>query len=356
MKKIGIITFHKADNYGAVLQAAALQRAIIRLGYSCEILDYDARIISQHYDVILKTSVIQTIKSILSYRERKRKKQVFEEFRKNYMIISSPVVKENLDMIAEQYYKLITGSDQVWNYKLTASDGAYFLNFVIDRRKKISYAASFGLGEIPKQKIDWYKANLIEFGHISVREKTGVDLVKKITGSTAVNDVDPVFLLRINDWKYMMGARPESKKYVFCYMCDEMSAAYAQRLADEKGLELINLIYGKSYRNPELNFGNCCIDLSPGEFLSYMYYADYVVTGSFHATAFSIIFNKKFIVSVPDNVGSRITDLLDRTGLQVRALPTCIAIDEKVDWKRVNNVVAKAREVSLRNLQESIEA
>ena len=356
MKKIGIITFHRADNYGAVLQVAALQRAIIQMKYRCEILDYDAKIISQNYDVIIKTSVIQTIKSILSYRERKRKKQVFEEFRKNYMIISSPVVKENLGMIAEQYYKLITGSDQVWNYKLTASDGAYFLNFVPDRRKKLSYAASFGIGEIPTQKIDWYKANLIEFGHISVREKTGVDLVKKITGSTAVNDVDPVFLLGVNDWKYMMGARSESKKYVFCYMCDKMSAAYAQRLASEKGLELINLIYGKSYRNPELNFGNCCIDLSPGEFLSYMYYADYVVTGSFHATAFSIIFNKQFVVSVPNNVGSRITDLLDMTELKGRVLSTGTDIDGEINWERVNNIVAKARETSLKNLRESIEA
>ena len=183
---------------------------------------------------------------------------------------------------------------------------------------------------------------MIEFGHISVREKTGVDLVKKITGSKAVNDVDPVFLLRVNDWKYMMGARPESKKYVFCYMCDEMSAAYAQRLANEKGLELINLIYGKSYRNLGLNFGNCCIDLSPGEFLSYMYYADYVVIGSFHATAFSIIFNKKFIVSVTDNVGSRITDLLDMTELKGRAMSTGTDIEGKIDWGRVNNIVAKA--------------
>ena len=139
-------------------------------------------------------------------------------------------------------------------------------------------------------------------------------------------------------------------------MCDEISASYAKKIADEKGLDLVNIVYYKSYRHPKLNVGNCRMDFSPEEFLSYMYYADYVVTGSFHATAFSIIFNKQFVVSVPDNVGSRITDLLDRTGLQGRALPTCIAIDEKVNWKRVNNVVAKAREVSLRNLQESIEA
>lgn len=356
MKKIGIITFHRADNYGAVLQVVALQRAIIQLKYCCEILDYDAKIISQNYDVILKTSVVQTIKSILSYRERKRKKQVFEEFRKNYMIISSPVAKEDLGMIAEQYYKLITGSDQVWNYKLTASDGTYFLDFVSDRRKKLSYAASFGIGEIPVNKFAWYKDKLANFGHISVREKTGVDLVKKITGNNAINDVDPVFLLSASDWVQIMSARPTGKKYILAYMCDEISASYAKKIADKKGLDLVNIVYYKSYRHPKLNVGNCRMDFSPEEFLSYMYYADYVVTGSFHATAFSIIFNKQFVVSVPDNVGSRITDLLNMTELKGRALSTGTDIDGEIDWERVNNIVTKARKTSLKNLRESIEA
>lgn len=356
IKKIGIITFHRADNYGAVLQAAALQRAIIWMGYSCEILDYDARIISKNYDVILKTSVTQVLKSLLEYKERKHKKQVFDAFRNKQMLFSPPIDKENLEIIADQYDKIITGSDQVWNYNLTASDGAYFLDFVQNSHKKLSYAASFGIGEIPVNKFAWYKDKLADFGHISVREKTAVELVTKLTGNNAINDVDPVFLLSASDWASIMSARPTEKKYILAYMCDEISASYAKKIADEKGLDLVNIVYYKSYRHPELNVGNCRMDLSPDEFLSYMYYADYVVTGSFHATAFSIIFNKKFVVSVPDNVGSRITDLLDRTGLQGRALSTCIAIDEKVDWERVDNIVAKARETSLKNLQESIEA
>ena len=356
MKKIGIITFHRADNYGAVLQALALQRSIIRLGYGCEILDYDARIISKNYDVIVKTSVAEAIKSLLIYDERKRKKQVFAAFRRKNMILSAPVAKGELSDIVTQYDKLITGSDQVWNYHLTASDGAYFLDFVEDNNKRLSYAASFGIGEIPPEKLEWYRQKLAEFAHFSLREKTGVNLLKNILGFEAVNDVDPVFLLKADEWKEMITSRFAPNKYIFAYMLDRVSADYAQRLAVENGMELINLVYRKSYRHPEINVGNCYIALSPADFISCIYYADYVVTGSFHATAFSIIFNKKFVVSVPDNVGSRITDLLDRTGLQGRALPTCIAIDEKVDWERVDNIVAKARETSLKNLQESIEA
>ena len=356
MKKLGIITFHRADNYGAVLQAAALQRAIIQMKYRCEILDYDAKIISKNYDVILKTSVIQALKSLLEYKERKHKKQVFDAFRNEQMLFSPPIDKENLEIIADQYDKIITGSDQVWNYNLTASDGAYFLDFVQNSHKKLSYAASFGIGEIPVNKFVWYQDKLADFGHISVREKTGVELVKKITGNNAVNDVDPVFLLKADEWKKMITSRFVEKKYIFAYMLDKVSADYVERLAVAKGMELINLVYSKSYRHPEINVGNCYISLSPADFISCIYYADYVVTGSFHATAFSIIFNKKFIVSVPDNIGSRITDLLDMTELKGRALSTGTYIEGKIDWERVNNIVAKARETSLKNLRESIEA
>ena len=356
MKKIGIITFHRADNYGAVLQAVALQMAIIRLGYGCEILDYDARAISKNYDVIVKTSVVEAIKSLLIYDERKRKKQVFATFRSKNMILSVPVAKGELSAIATQYDKLITGSDQVWNYHLTASDGSYFLDFVEDKNKRLSYAASFGIGEIPPEKFEWYRQKLAGFAHFSLREKTGVNLLKNVLGCEAVNDVDPVFLLEADEWKKMITSRFVEKKYIFAYMLDRVSADYVERLAVAKGMELINLAYSKSYRHPEINVGNCCIALSPDDFISYIYYADYVVTGSFHATAFSIIFNKQFVVSVPDNVGSRITDLLDMTELKGRALSTGTDIEGEIDWEHVNHIVAKARETSLKNLWESIEA
>ena len=359
MKKIGIITFHRADNYGAVLQVVALQRSIIGLGYGCEILDYDARAISQNYDVIVKTSVAEAIKSLLVFDERKRKKQVFAAFRRKNLILSAPVAKGELSDIATQYDKLITGSDQVWNYHLTASDGSYFLDFVEDNNKRLSYAASFGIGEIPPEKLEWYREKLAGFAHFSLREKTGVNLLKNVFGCEAVNDVDPVFLLKADEWKEMITSRFAEKKYIFAYMLNRECADYVQRLAVAKGMEIVNLAYSKSYRHPEINVGNCYIALSPDDFISCIYYADYVVTGSFHATAISIIFNKQFMVSVPDNVGSRITDLLDRTGLKKRILSTVstvAAMELKVDWENVNNVVAKARETSLKNLRESIEA
>ena len=356
MKKVGTITFHRADNYGAVLQAFALQKAILSLGYDTQIIDYDAREISKPYDVVDKRSCRSCIKSLLVYKERQSKKRLFDEFRKNKLLLSTPVKKDELVHTAKQYDKLITGSDQVWNYKLTASDGAYFLDFVEESHKKISYAASFGIAEIPNDKLPWYERNLADFTHISVREKTGAELVKNIIGRYAENDVDPVFLLQAMQWKKILPAIPTEKRFIFMYMCDEATTQLAKRFADENNMELVNLVYDKSILHPKLNVGNCRMDLSPEEFLSYIYHAALVVTGSFHATAFSIIFNKKFVVKVPDQVGSRITDLLDRTGLQERILTKDLDTEKDIDWDSVNAILDNARMASLHNLKESIES
>ena len=113
------------------------------------------------------------------------------------------------------------------------------MDFVGDRKKKISYAASFGIGEIPAEKTAWYREMLQGFEYISVREATGGRLVKSITCMDSVNDLDPVFLLDLSAWKKIMAGRVPEKKYLFTYMCGEAAMQYAQKVADEKGLKII---------------------------------------------------------------------------------------------------------------------
>lgn len=357
-KKVATITFHRARNYGAVLQAVALQKAIIGLGYDSEVIDYDNRKISSFYDVINKSSWKSAVASLFRYKAIHRKNVLFDDFLDKELHRSREVGKTDLPALGDEYDKFITGSDQVWNYLLTGSDGVYFLDFVSESKKKISYAASFGIGEIPAEKARWYKEMLRGFGYISVREATGGRLVKSITGMDSVNDLDPVFLLDLPAWKKIMAGRMPEKKYVFTYMCDESTLMYAQKLATEKGLKIINVVYSKSILHPEKNVGDCRIDVSPEDFLAYLYHAEYVVTGSFHATAFSIIFNKQFKVGVPDKVGSRINDLLERTGLQQRVIAAGSSVQEMdvpIAWDGVNGIVAEGRSRSLANLQRSIE-
>lgn len=358
MKKIAIITFHKAKNYGAVFQVVALQRAIMGLGYESKVIDYDNRGISSSYEALRISSFSELLYSIFLYTERKRKNVFFDRFLARELITTGQVEKKDLKNLENEYDKFITGSDQVWNYLLTDSDGTYFLDFVRESRKKISYAASFGIDEIPSEKVAWYKEMLQGFGYISVREATGCNLVKKMIGRECMNDLDPVFLLDTSVWKRIMSRSVPKKKYIFVYMGGKEVVQYAHKLANEKGLSIINVVYCKSFLHPEKNVGECRIDVSPEDFLAYLYYAEYIVTGSFHATVFSIIFNKQFKVRVPNMVGSRIKDLLEFTGLQQRAITmTCSVqdIDMPVDWDTVNNVVAESRERSLVNLQRSIE-
>lgn len=357
-KRIATITFHRARNYGAVLQAVALQKAIIGLGHDSEVIDYDNRKISSCYDVIQKSSLKNMLSSLVRCSDIKHKNVFFDRFLDKELRRSRKVKKEDLPQLEGEYDKFITGSDQVWNYLLTDSDGAYFLDFVGDSRKKLSYAASFGIGEIPAEKTAWYREMLQGFGYISVREATGGRLVKSIAGMDSVNDLDPVFLLDMPAWKKIMAGRVTDKKYVFTYMCNEPTLMYAQKLAAERGLKIINVVYSKSILHPEKNIGDCRIDVSPEDFLAYLYHAECVVTGSFHATAFSIIFNKQFKVGVPDRVGSRISDLLERTGLQQRVITAGSSVqdmDAPIAWADVNSIVAEGRSRSLANLQRSIE-
>lgn len=357
-KRIATITFHRARNYGAVLQAVALQKAIIGLGHDSEVIDYDNRKISSCYDAIQKSSLKNMLSSLVRCSAIKHKNTFFDRFLDKELRRSRKVKKEDLPQMEDEYDKFITGSDQVWNYLLTGSDGAYFLDFVGDSRKKLSYAASFGIGEIPAEKTAWYREMLQGFDYISVREATGGRLVKSITGMDSVNDLDPVFLLDLPAWKNIMAGKVPEKKYLFTYMCSEAAMQYAQKVADEKGLKIINVVYSKSILHPEKNVGDCRIDVSPEDFLAYLYHAEYVVTGSFHATAFSIIFNKQFKVGVPDRVGSRINDLLERTGLQQRVIAAGSSVQEMdmpIEWAGVNSIVAEGRSRSLANLHRSIE-
>ncbi|WP_026765895.1 polysaccharide pyruvyl transferase family protein [Selenomonas ruminantium] len=353
--KIGTLTFHRARNYGAILQCYALQKALEKLDYESEVLDYDCRAVSAGYDLVLMNSTVDFIKSILRLPMTYIKNKKFKRFSERYINISRPLLKSELVNVAEEYDAVITGSDQVWNYRLSDSDSAYFLDFIPDKNKRLSYGASFGIKNIPKEKEYFYRKNLAGMGKILVREKTGEMLVKKISGCDACSVLDPVFLLSVSDWKKIM---PLNKKrgYIFVYMPGEHTLKVAQNLASKKNLQIVHCAYDKSFLNPQRNIGDIRLSLGPDEFLSLINGADYVVTGSFHATAFSLILQKKFFVEIPQNVGSRIIDLLDTFGLQNRVFSADVLLeDTDIPWDEVMQKMYKLREDSLLCLKKSIE-
>ena len=354
--KIATITFHRALNYGAILQCFALQKSIKDLGYDAEVLDYDCKIISKGYKLLRTDSKLSFVKSLILIPFYYKKRRNYKRFIEKYISVSQVHTVEELARVVVDYEAIITGSDQVWNYKLTGCDSAYFLDFVPEKQKRLSYAASFGIKDIPDSYRAFYQRHIDDMGYISVRERTGADLVKEISGREADVVLDPVFLQRAEEWKQIM-PRTDDKGYIFVYMPGKNTLQIAQSLAKKKKLKIIYCAYDYSLRNLQKNVGDMRLSLGPDEFLSLLNGADYVVTGSFHATAFSLIFRKKFFVEVPPNVGSRITDLLDTFDLQERIFSgDSLPEDTNIQWEQVSQKMDELRQKSLMSLRYSIEA
>lgn len=356
MIKIGIITFHKARNYGAILQCYGLQKSIDQFGYDSEVLNYDCKNISNDYRLLKTNSVVNFIKSLMLFLALYRKENKFNRFINRYLKVSDDMPKLILNHEISDYAAFITGSDQVWNYKLTDSDGTYFLDFVPDHKKRLSYAASFGIREIPEERKGFYQKNLVGMGHLSVREKTAAAMIEQLCGRKAEVVLDPVFLQTAEQWRTIMPKKGE-KGYVFVYMPGKHALECAANLARRKGLTIIFCAYDISLRRFKQNIGDIRLSLGPDEFLSLLDGADYVVTGSFHATAFSLILQKRFFVEVPPKVGSRITDLLDSFDLRDRIFNGAGALeDREIDWSKVEQRMNRLRQQSLMSLRRSIEA
>lgn len=314
--KIATITFHRALNCGAVLQTYALQKYINKLKKDSEVIDYRCKKIENSYRLFQKTMGIKSTISLILYLPiRLVKKHKFNKFKREYLKVSKKCSSDNeLKMISQEYKSIIVGSDQVWNLEITGQDMAYFLDFCNDD-KRIAYAASVGNYTSFVEKQELYKKDLSNFKGISVREKTVSDQLSNSLGREIHTVVDPVFLLNKEEWESMIQKKTEKSPYVFAYCLHEKKVyEETKRIADNKHIPIVcvpsNLrcpIKGKIIRT-----------MGPIEFLSRIKNAEYVVTDSFHAVAFSIIFNKKFIPVLKSEykeLNERIISLIDLCGL-----------------------------------------
>lgn len=360
MKKTATITFHRTLNYGAILQAYALQVIINKMGLKNEIIDYECDKIRKNYCLIKKNSVKLFIKSILVFKNMYLRKKKFEKFAKEKLNITEKIKKETLytESFNNQYDLFITGSDQVWNYEIIGSDNSYLLDFVKNNKKKRSYAASFGVSSIPLELIDRYKKYIEDFSEILVREKTGKDIIKMITKRPSVNIVlDPVFLLEKKEWeKVLLNSKFDdiANKYILMYMPTENLIKFANYLADKYKLEIYNIA------DADFTNGHLENALGPEEFISAIKNAKFIVTGSFHAVAFSIIYNKEFFINnvdeIKENRSSRQKDLLNL--LEVADREIFNHNDDKefiaIDWNNVNEKLEIERNKSLNELKKML--
>ena len=346
MKKIAILTYVQADNYGALLQAYALKKVVFIWGGEAVVLNFKG--------LPGRTDMKGIIKKVCFPVWNFRIKKNFKSFRDIILKNSLPLKRDNLPALNDKFDIFITGSDQVWNFFGNGFDSSYLLDFVRDNNKKYSYAASFGRPEITPEEEALCAPLLKLFAGISVREDCGVPLAERLSSKSVRRDIDPTLLLTKNEW-LEVAQMPDRENYVLLYLMSHNAKIidYAKKLGQKKGLKVVMIT-----TSPIPRKGIEVLTVTPQQWLGYFLKAKYVVTNSFHGLAFSINFNKDFFVDLlppPSKVNARLENLLELTGLKGRLIDNiCDNYEEEISWGEVNSIMEKEREKSNNYLKEII--
>lgn len=320
--KIGILTFHNAYNYGAVLQAYATQEIVKSLGHEVEVIDYHNKYIDKHYEkrkfhirAFLRKIHCFPLYLIEKYFFWKRRK-AYHRFTKENLKLSKNRYIEGDKIFLSEYDVLLIGSDQLWNKKLTNGlDKVYWGQIKTSPNTRVvSWSVcmnDIGLVQDDKEQI---KEFLKCFTAISVREKLLQDFLKDLTDKKIWHTLDPTLLLSESKWDNVCSPVKENN-YIAVYAVrkEKETIAFARELAKRQNKELV-IVRGYSRWNFSKEDKEYC---GPAEFISYIKNADYVVTSSFHGTVFSILFKRQFVCPRLDG-NVRVEDLLSIAGLSNR--------------------------------------
>ena len=345
--KVGVLTFHRASNYGTALQAFAMIEALRALGYDAELIDYrpdytECTLVERK---LRDARNIRTVASILVNRfiygaAIGKKYQRFEDFCGTFRC-GDTICKtmEDVAHAAQQYDVILSGSDQLWNENITGSDLTYFFPFA--HQRKVSYASSFGVAMLEKAREAVIAPLLQDFAAISMREETACGMVREMLFADDAPPVmrvpDPTLLLTAAEWRQYghPGLALPEQGYILTYYMIETPVlrAITRKLQQTTGLPVVNIKPSK--RQMLQHEGVNLADAGPAEFLSCYAGAKYVVTNSFHGTVFGINFGVPMYVaslpvSVAGEVNSRLTDLLAWYGLSQRWITSAVEA-EKID-------------------------
>lgn len=305
--KIGILTFHSALNYGAILQTYALQQSIKKLGADVEIINYQAPFNEKRFKnkTLKDLTDIRTLYNVLFRNGYKiYNRENFSKFYDELSLSDVCKTKSELKKVCQKYDRIVCGSDQVWNISCTENDDSYFLPFITDSYKKTSYAASIGFEKLPDCYKEKYSKWISEFSEISVREKSAATIIEELTGRKAECVVDPTLLLNKNEWLEIADySKVPQKKYVLLYLMseDKKIISFAKKIAKRENCKIVYI----NERLFNLNGAENLRNVTPTQWLGLFDKAEFVVTNSFHGTAFSINFEKEFFVRyIPHSIAN----------------------------------------------------
>lgn len=380
MKKVGIITILKTNNYGAELQAYATQAVLNKIGYDAEIIDYlfyknpehiKTKASKPSFNHGLKKRLAEILYPLIAKfkigsnnNNSKNRDKRFKNFHVDNTAMS-PTYRSMDELYAskKEYDVYMVGSDQVWNPGIYSSLLPYMLTFAPKGKKRVAYASSFGVSSIP-QEFQWlYKEYLPLFSSIGVREKNAVDMVRKLSGKEATWVLDPTLLLNKEDWmKVAKQSYGEKRNYILLY--ELTPCPYILELAkyfrEKKGMEIIRICKNASIEDNDSTILNI-IDAGPAEFIDLFANAGMVITNSFHGTVFSINFGKDFYTVAPlrKQNNSRQQSILGLFSLNDRLLLEGTDINlisrTPIDYNTVNCTLEQEREKSINYLKNAID-
>ena len=357
------ITCHDVYNVGASLQAYALMKYLEQCGHNVEIIDYKPNYLSKHYSLTTVNNKkydklgIKQLYLLAKLPGRvmclfSKKKHNFDMFRKNYLKLTSIKYKRfnELKEKCPNADLFIAGSDQIWNPLFqNGKDPVFFLQFVPEKIKRVSYAASFAVDKMEKDDFQRIRYWLESIDKIAVRESSGVKLIEEM-GLKAVRTCDPVFLLDEYQWEKIISHVSKNQKYILLYDFEQNCVVeeIAKEIAEEKKAQIISVFK----TNIQANIYS---DMGPLEFLDLVKNAEFIISNSFHATAFSIIFHKEFcVVKRKENINTRMIDLLKEVGLEDRMVGSLSELKKtkSLNWDYVDNIIKEDKNRAKKYLNE----
>lgn len=361
--KIGILTYHRSQNYGALLQAVALREVLREMGNDVYFIDYwptyhknlyknlDWGLLLMPYGL---PSIYMFVNNMIMYKKRKQRSEAFLSFISKHILPSTLPYddKERFDIV-------IYGSDQIWR-KQSGLKGefnpVYFGENIISTKRSASYAASMGIVHSSSQDKDFIRERISKFDTVLVRENSLRQLLKDC-GVPSEVVLDPTLLLDAHKWERMFSLKQDQQSdYLLFYNLQFGSIDYSvvKEYAKRRGLK-IKVISGEPNTNKDQDI-EFVENADPEQFLRLIHGAKVIVTSSYHGLIFSLIFNKEFYAVFQENK-DRAQSLLNELSLSERMLPPHTAnIPEfsPIDYKKVNELLDKARKESLAMLSSAL--
>lgn len=361
-KKIGILTWHYYPNFGSGLQAFALQSIIQSLGYEALIINYRNPIFGR--SIWWKNFVKKVIQyTVAPFNKAIKNKTISETaiYQKKHLNQTSRFYEpSDLYEISKEYNCIVYGSDQIWAPNVY--NPIYMGAYVSDPVRKISYAASIGLNDIPDDMVENYKHNLSTFHAVAVRENEGMELLSQRCGIEATVVLDPTLMVDVEEYREMQ--RPVcgiEGKYVFCYFLNK-EHQYKEKVkqyAEEHNFQVI----GVSDKADDATWMNRLTNIGADQFLWLINHAETIFTDSYHGSIFSLLFHKnlwtfvRFAEDSPICQNSRIRQLQANFNIAHRIISAKSEIDDdkSIDYDYFENRLVNLRESSLLYLKKALE-